>query len=158
MTEARGFWDWRRGALAAAATAALFAAGCVERTLTIRSEPSGAFVSLDGRDMGRTPVTTRFSEYGGREISVWPDPDNPAFAAGYLRDNRVVQIKAPVYQWFGPDLFFELLYPWTLHDNHEVTIKLTPAAEGQLDPQAVKERAEQMESAARKAKEADRGH
>ena len=157
MTETRGGWDWRCVALAAAATAVLCAAGCVERTLTIRSEPSGAFVSLDGRDMGRTPVTTRFSEYGGREITVWPDPENPAFAAGYLRENRIVQIKAPMYQWFGFDLFAELLYPGTLHDKQEVTVKLAPAPAGQLEPQAVKARAEQMENAARQAKDADRG-
>jgi len=157
MTHLHRGSGWRRKALVAGASAVLFAAGCVERTLTIRSEPSGAFVSLDGRDMGRTPVTTRFSEYGGREITVWPDPENPAFEGGYLRESRIVPIKAPVYQWLGLDLFFELLYPWNLHDKQEVTFQLKRAPAGQLDPQAVKERAEQMESMARQAKEAESG-
>ena len=46
--------------LAFAAVLGLVAAGCVERTITVRSDPPGALVYLDDVERGETPCTFRF--------------------------------------------------------------------------------------------------
>ena len=47
------------------ATALLFlGCGCVERTISITSEPSGALVHLNDQEVGRTPLTVPFLFYG----------------------------------------------------------------------------------------------
>ncbi len=42
----------------------LFAAGCVQRTITITSDPPGALVWLNDREIGRTPLDVNFVYYG----------------------------------------------------------------------------------------------
>ena len=44
--------------------------GCVERRLTIRSNPPGALVYVDDYTIGVTPVSTSFIYYGTRKF-VW---------------------------------------------------------------------------------------
>jgi hypothetical protein len=47
---------------------ALAASGCVERELTVTSEPPGAIVYIGDREVGRTPITTPFTWYGDYDI------------------------------------------------------------------------------------------
>ena len=118
--------------------------GCVERKLTIRSDPSGATVTLDGRRMGKTPVTVRFHDYGGREAIL----AKPLYA----RKLEILDVSPPFYQWFGIDFFSELIWPWTIVDHQTFTLKLKPIAElkGQesLDPAVIEARAKEMETRA----------
>src|SRR3990170_268457 len=44
--------------------------GCVLRSLTIDSSPAGAMVYLDDEPIGETPVTTTFTYYGTRKITL----------------------------------------------------------------------------------------
>ena len=44
--------------------------GCVLRSLTIDSSPAGAMVYLDDEPVGETPVTTTFTYYGTRKITL----------------------------------------------------------------------------------------
>ena len=44
--------------------------GCVLRSLTVNSEPPGAMVYLDDELIGETPVTTTFTYYGTRKITL----------------------------------------------------------------------------------------
>src|SRR5690606_3614274 len=43
--------------------------GCVHRRMTIRSDPPGALVLLEGEEIGYTPVSVDFTYYGTREIT-----------------------------------------------------------------------------------------
>ncbi|MBI4229658.1 MAG: PEGA domain-containing protein [Planctomycetes bacterium] len=94
--------------------------GCVERSLTISTDPPGASVTLDGEEMGPSPVTVPFVHYGAREILV--------VKPGYASARQLVPVRSPWYQRFGIDLFAEALWPWTVHDRRSVRILLEPFA------------------------------
>jgi hypothetical protein len=101
--------------------------GCVERRMTLVTEPTGAIAYYNGREIGETPVTFNFTWYQAADISFVKD--------GY-RSLRVVQpVKAPLYQRFPLDFFAEALLPFTLRDSHTFTFALeeeTDADEGEL--------------------------
>ncbi len=46
----------------------MLAGGCVERTVTITSEPDNALVYLNDEEIGRTPVTVSFTFYGVYDV------------------------------------------------------------------------------------------
>ena len=61
-------------------TAALFfcvglglLAGCVERRYTIRSDPPGANIIVNGEEIGPAPASKSFNYYGNREITLMLD-------------------------------------------------------------------------------------
>ena len=108
--------------------------GCVERELTIRSDPPGAHVYLDGVETGRTPVSVKFHWYGYRGIVLSKD--------GYEVEQQVVHVKPPIYQRFLLDFFFDLLVPVTIHDRHEYSFTLRPKIEP--EPEKVLERAKEL--------------
>ncbi len=85
-------------ALALLATATV---GCIQRTITVTSEPSGALVYLNDEEVGRTPVTVPFTFYGMYDVRLEKD--------GYQTQNDAREAEAPIYEWPGIDLFFELL-------------------------------------------------
>jgi len=110
---------------------------CVERELFIRSTPPGALVNIDGQDRGRTPLIMPFEYYGTRRIEI------------RLRDHQVEQALIEVYPpWFQVtpmDLFFDLLWPCTLEDNHTFSFDLErfkPVDE--KDKSAILQRAEPL--------------
>ncbi|MHC4510118.1 MAG: PEGA domain-containing protein, partial [Planctomycetota bacterium] len=45
-------------------TVSVFLCGCVERKLTINTEPQGALVTLNDEEIGESPVTVGFNWYG----------------------------------------------------------------------------------------------
>ena len=100
------------------------ACGCVLRSLTIDSEPSGAMVFLDDEPIGETPVTTTFTYYGTRKITI-----EKIDAEGRLLYERKIvyeKIKPPLYQIFPFDFFSELMIPVKLKDEHYLTYQLEP--------------------------------
>jgi hypothetical protein len=104
----------------------LCALGCVERKMVIRSEPAGAPVWVDERYAGVTPVEQKFSFYGARSIRVGPIRDQND-KVQYCEQQRVVEITAPPYESFPVDFYYEVLYPKTLTDVHELPVfKLSP--------------------------------
>ena len=102
-----------------AGLAALAASGCVERRMTILSDPPGATVFLDGEEIGKTPVTTGFTFYGGREIRLERD--------GYQTFAKVERIEPPYYEMFPFDLVAEVFVPWRIVDRRYFPYKLAPA-------------------------------
>ncbi|MFA5865260.1 MAG: PEGA domain-containing protein [Phycisphaerae bacterium] len=84
--------------------------GCVERTITINSEPKGALVYLNDKEVGRTPVTVPFQWYGDYDVILRKDGFEPL-----KTHNKVVQ---PWYEYIPADIFAELFYPGTIHDDH----------------------------------------
>jgi hypothetical protein len=105
------------------ATAALVlaaaAAGCVRRTMTIRTAPEGATVYLNDTDLGQSPVTVDFTWYGDYDLAFEKD--------GCETTRTNWKINAPWYQIPPIDLFAETMIPFTLHDHREFEQDLTPA-------------------------------
>lgn len=101
-----------RAILGVVAATALAGGGCVERKITIGSNPSGALVYVNDVEMGRTPVTFPFTWYGDYDIRLRYEtnsgtPESPVVQQYYLHTNK--RASAPVYQWMGIDLFAEIL-------------------------------------------------
>lgn len=98
--------------------------GCVLRSLTIDSEPTGAMVYLDDEPIGETPVTATFTYYGTRKITL-----EKVDAEGRLLYERKIvyeKIKPPFYQILPLDFFTEIVIPIKLKDEHYLTYQLDP--------------------------------
>ena len=109
--------------------------GCVERTLQVTSEPSGALVYLNGDEVGRTPMRKTFIYYGTYDVQLRKE--------GYETKTAQAKVWAPWWQIPPIDLFAELL-PVPLQDNHAVSYTLDPVTPEQEDPQSVIDRAVQL--------------
>jgi hypothetical protein len=75
--------------------------GCVRRTITITSEPSGALVWLNDREIGRTPVDVDFLHYGTYDVRLVKESYEPLITAG--------RADPPLWDNVGLDLVAELL-------------------------------------------------
>ncbi|GJQ27387.1 MAG: hypothetical protein HBSAPP02_24190 [Phycisphaerae bacterium] len=96
-------------------------AGCVERTVTINTEPAGATVILNDQEVGQSPVKVPFTWYGDYDIIL----RKPGYET--IQTNR--KIKAPWYQTPFIDLFAECLVPFTIYDERDLgTFALSPIA------------------------------
>lgn len=96
-------------------------AACVERKLHIRTEPEGAMVKVNGREIGPSPVTWTFTQYGKVRVAAYLD--------GYLPEQRVVHLKTPWYEYPFVDFFSDIVVPAKIKDDHDVTIQLAPRPE-----------------------------
>jgi len=112
----------------------VLATGCVERTITIRSDPPAAHVYFEGKEIGQTPMTVSFVHHGTRQVTL--------FKPGYEKLHAMEEIKAPWFQWFPIDFFTEVLWPWTLKEEHLLEYKLEPAKE--VPTKELLNRAEEM--------------
>ena len=92
--------------------------GCVRRRMTVTSNPPGATVSLDGKEIGRTPFSTNFDHYGKREFRV--------VKQGYETKTELMPVRAPWYQWIGLDFVSEVLLPGKLTDHKYYEFDLQP--------------------------------
>ena len=102
--------------------------GCVERTLTIDSDPPGALVYLNDQEIGRTPLKREFTWYGWYDVAVRME--------GYKTLKTSSEVIAPAWQWVPFDLFAELL-PFPVKDHHRLHYKLTPETQEDVDPQTI---------------------
>jgi hypothetical protein len=65
------------------ATAALLTSGgCVRRTLMITSDPPGALVWLNDREVGRTPLEVDFLHYGTYDVRLELEGREPLLTSG----------------------------------------------------------------------------
>jgi hypothetical protein len=92
--------------------------GCVQRRLTIRSNPPGARVYVGDEEVGTTPVSTDFVYYGTRKIRL--------VKPGY--ETLVVNqpIPAPWYQIPPLDFVSEILVPGEIRDERVVNFQMVP--------------------------------
>jgi hypothetical protein len=109
--------------LPAALAAAWCCGGCLERTITVRSEPPGAVVWLNDQEIGRTPVTTGFRFYGWYELRLRKEGYEPVIAKR--------EAVAPWYEYPGPDLFASAI-PARIRTGvtWDFTLVPTPESEG----------------------------
>ena len=111
--------------LLAAALACLCPAGCVQRRLTIRSNPPGALVYVDNYEIGTTPVSTDFIYYGSRQIRLVKD--------GFETLTVLQPVPTPWYQYFPIDFFAENVVPGEIRDERVLDFVLTPQIIAQGD-------------------------
>lgn len=93
--------------------------GCVERRYTIRTEPPGALVVVNGEEIGPSPASKSFVYYGQRRVQI--------FAEGYEPFEIVQPIQAPWWDNKLTEFFTENLVPVTLRDEREYAYRLVPA-------------------------------
>lgn len=116
------------------AVGGLLTCGCVRRTVTITTEPSGALLWLNDREIGRTPVEVDFDYYGTYDVRLERPGYEPLMTSGTA--------SAPWWETVGLDLVAELV-PATLHSRVEWHYVLETAND---DPEALAERAREMRS------------
>ena len=102
------------------AVAVLNAGGCVRRTLMITTEPSGALLWLNDREVGRTPVEVDFDYYGTYDVRLEQDGYEPMMTSG--------KADAPWWDTVVLDLFAEAV-PGTLTSRVEWHYVMQPVDE-----------------------------
>jgi len=92
--------------------------GCVERKLTIKTEPEQALVVLNDEEIGISPVTVSFNWYGDYRVEI--------SKAGYetLKTHR--ELKAPLHDKFPFDFVAQILNPKRVVDEYEWSFELKP--------------------------------
>lgn len=106
----------RTTVFAAALLAAL--SGCVHRRVTIRTDPPGALVLLDGREVGYTPMSTDFTYYGTREVTLIKD--------GYETLTAPLPLRTPWYQVFPLEFVTDNFGPGKIRDRRDFSFRLQP--------------------------------
>ncbi|UCF14260.1 MAG: PEGA domain-containing protein [Phycisphaerales bacterium] len=98
--------------------AGLAPGGCVERKLTINTEPQGALVILNDEEIGVSPTTVNFEWYGDYNVRISKE--------GYetLKTHR--RLKSPWYDEFPFDFFAQIVNPNRIVDSYEWTFELSP--------------------------------
>ncbi|MCP4593710.1 MAG: PEGA domain-containing protein [bacterium] len=112
--------QYARGAVCAGLLLVLMGllTGCVRRSLTVRTAPSGALVYLNDEEVGRSPVTTDFLWYGDYDVILRKE--------GHQTLKTHAVIRAPWYQVPPLDFFAEALYPGRIHDERFLSFELEP--------------------------------
>jgi hypothetical protein len=119
--------------------AAGLCSGCVERRYTIRSDPPGATVIVNGEEIGPTPASKSFYYYGDREITLMLN--------GYQTKTVIQPISAPWWDNYFTEFFTENFVPLSMRDEREYKFQLEPAVS---PPQGeLRDRAESLRSEAR---------
>jgi hypothetical protein len=113
--------------------------GCVERRYTIRTDPPGATVVVNGEEIGPAPASRNFYFYGDREITMILD--------GHQTKTVIQPIKAPWWDNYLTEFFTENIVPWTIRDERTFRYQLTPAVSPPED--VLRDRAESLRSEAR---------
>ena len=93
-----------------------FSTGCLERELTINTDPQDALVVLNDEQIGLSPVTVSFNWYGDYKVRI----SKPGFET--LKTHRL--LKAPWYDAFPFDFFAQILTPERRVDSYEWTFDL----------------------------------
>jgi hypothetical protein len=95
--------------LTAVLVAAGVLSGCVERQMTLVTEPKGAKAYYNDKYVGETPVTFHFAFYTAPYIRLEKD--------GYATLKAAPKVKVPAYERFPLDIFSEAVIPWTIYDR-----------------------------------------
>ena len=80
-----------------------FLSGCVKRKISISSNPQGALVWVNDREVGRTPVEFEFLYYGEYDLRLEKESYEPIMTTRWA--------KTPVWELPVVDLFAEVVEP-----------------------------------------------
>ena len=106
-----------RLALIALATPLCFS-GCVQRRLIVKTQPEGAFVSIDRQPVGYSPVSVPFTYYGTREFQVEKD--------GFKTINVQQRVRPNWYNTFPISFFTENFSPREIRDQRIFDFQMQP--------------------------------
>lgn len=90
----------------------------MHRRLTVRSDPPGAAVVVDGEEIGFTPVSMDYTYYGTREITLIKD--------GYKTATLPHKLETPWYQVFPLEFFSDNLAFTHIRDKRNISYTLVP--------------------------------
>jgi hypothetical protein len=117
-----------RLAIGAMALAALALPACVSRKLSLRSEPSGAAVILDGQRVGTTPYEEEIPAWGTRHLELELE--------GHERLAVDLELATPWWDYWPLDMLAAVA-PWTVRRDYDFAFELAPAAAPELSWEAV---------------------
>ncbi len=103
----------------------LLLSGCVERKLTINTQPQGAIVVLNDEEIGTSPVTVSFEWYGDYDVRISKE--------GFETLKTHHKLKSPWYDWFPFDFFANCVNPKRIVDSYEWSFTLAPLTEPNRD-------------------------
>ena len=115
--------------------------GCVDRLMSVRSEPAGAEVWVDGVKVGETPCEIRYTWYGTREIVLEK--------RGYREVREQVSLQGPWWQYPVLDFVTDVVIPVTITDRTELAYTLERAPTTQEELLEVRARADELRRRAR---------
>ena len=95
-------------------------AGCVQRRMTVRTNPPGALLYVDDYEIGTTPVSANFTYYGTRKIRLVKD--------GYETLTVMQWIPPPWYEFPPMDFVSENFVPGQIRDQRILDFQLKPQA------------------------------
>ena len=110
----------------------LLCTGCIERYITITSQPSNALVYLNDDEVGRTPLTVPFTSYGTYDVRLEAEGYKPLWTKQRAR--------APWWDTVGIDLFAEAIPNAESHVKWHFEMEL----QGEVQEDALVDRARQM--------------
>ena len=99
----------------------LAVAGCVQRTISITSSPSGALVHLNDEEVGRTPLQVPYTFYGTYDVRLEKDGHHPLWTKQ--------KTKAPWWEAPGPDLLAEMIPNNKVEQNWHFDLETVSPAE-----------------------------
>lgn len=129
----------RYPAIAIAGLLVLAAQGCLERKISMTTEPPGATVWVNDTEVGRTPLTTGFLFYGGYDVVARKDGYEPVSTS---RDTPT-----PLWEYPPFDLIATAL-PFKITKTVKWHIDLKPSDPGAADPEALIQRANELRAQA----------
>ena len=92
--------------------------GCVQRRLIVKTQPEGAFVSIDNIPVGYSPVSVPHTYYGTREFRVEKD--------GYKTVNVQERIRPQWFSTFPISFITENFWPREIRDQRIFDFQLQP--------------------------------
>jgi len=92
--------------------------GCVQRRLIVKTQPEGAFVSIDKQPVGYSPVSVPFTYHGTREFQVEKD--------GYKTITVQERIRPKWYSTFPFSFVTENFWPREIRDQRIFDFQLQP--------------------------------
>ena len=104
--------------LALIAMLLIVSSGCVSRRMTIRTDPPGALVEVDGQRLGLSPVSMDFTYYGTHEITL--------SAPGYETVTLQQPVARPWHQAVPVDFVSNHFLGTHITDRHDFVYHLRP--------------------------------
>ena len=112
----------------------VFLTGCVQRRLLIRSQPEGAFVSIDNQPIGSTPLAAPYTYSGTRQIRLEKD--------GFKTVEVEQRIRPRWYDTFPISFVTNNFSPREIRDERILDFQLEPRS--QADENLLLDRANQL--------------
>jgi len=109
-------------------------AGCVQRRLIVRSQPEGAFVSIDNQPIGYTPLSAPYTYSGTRKIRLEKD--------GFKTVDVEQRIRPKWFDTFPISFVTNNFWPRELRDERLLDFQLEP--KDQASENLLLERANQL--------------